>query len=56
MVSFNSYCFSNLLVPFSFPREAQEQAELAKHCAERPEIQQQFADLKSGLSSVTDEE
>ena len=23
-----------------------EQAELAKHCAERPKIQQQFADLK----------
>ena len=39
-----------------FPREAQEQAELAKHRAERPKIQQQFADLKRGLSSVTDEE
>ena len=38
------------------PREAQEQAELAKHRAERPKIQQQFADLKRGLSSVTDEE
>ena len=44
------------LVPFSSPREAQEQAELAKHRAERPKIQQQFADLKRGLSSVTDEE
>lgn len=37
-------------------REAQEQAELAKHRAERPKIQQQFADLKRGLSSFTDEE
>jgi hypothetical protein len=56
MVSFNSYSSSNLLVPFSSFREAQEQAELAKHRAERPKIQQQFADLKRGLSSVTDEE
>ena len=39
-----------------FLREAQEQAELAKHRAERPKIQQQFGDLKRGLSSVTDEE
>ncbi|KAK7061468.1 PRP1 splicing factor, N-terminal-domain-containing protein [Favolaschia claudopus] len=37
-------------------REAQEQLDLAKHRAERPKIQQQFADLKRGLSSVTDEE
>ncbi|KAF7353043.1 hypothetical protein MVEN_01272000 [Mycena venus] len=37
-------------------REAQEQIDLAKHRAERPKIQQQFADLKRGLSSVTDEE
>lgn len=37
-------------------REAREAAELAKHRAERPKIQQQFADLKRGLSSVTDEE
>ncbi|CAK5275776.1 unnamed protein product [Mycena citricolor] len=37
-------------------REAQEQIELAKHRAERPKIQQQFADLKRGLSSVTDTE
>ncbi|PPQ85952.1 LOW QUALITY PROTEIN: hypothetical protein CVT25_001803 [Psilocybe cyanescens] len=29
---------------------------LAKHRAERPKIQQQFADLKHGLSAVTDEE
>ena len=56
MVSFNSYCSSNLMVSFSPLREAQEQAELAKHRTERPKIQQQFADLKRGLSSVTDEE
>ncbi|KAF8151308.1 PRP1 splicing factor, N-terminal-domain-containing protein [Crassisporium funariophilum] len=37
-------------------REAQEQEELMKHRAERPKIQQQFADLKRGLSAVTDEE
>ncbi|KAG6836096.1 hypothetical protein H0H93_011434 [Arthromyces matolae] len=37
-------------------REAQEKAELAKHRAERPKIQQQFADLKRGLSAVTDTE
>ncbi|KAJ7507503.1 PRP1 splicing factor, N-terminal-domain-containing protein [Mycena galericulata] len=37
-------------------REAQEQIETAKHRAERPKIQQQFADLKRGLSAVTDEE
>ncbi|KAJ2928272.1 hypothetical protein H1R20_g8821, partial [Candolleomyces eurysporus] len=37
-------------------REAREQDELSKHRAERPKIQQQFADLKRGLSSVTDEE
>ncbi|KAJ3863579.1 PRP1 splicing factor, N-terminal-domain-containing protein [Lentinula novae-zelandiae] len=37
-------------------REAQEQAQLAKHRAERPKIQQQFADLKRGFSAVTDEE
>ncbi|KAJ7117354.1 PRP1 splicing factor, N-terminal-domain-containing protein [Mycena crocata] len=37
-------------------REAQEQIEMAKHRAERPKIQQQFADLKRGLSAVTDEE
>ena len=56
MVSFNSYRLFDLLVSFSSHREAQEQAELAKHRAERPKIQQQFADLKRGLSSVTDEE
>ncbi|KAI0057787.1 hypothetical protein BV25DRAFT_1830701 [Artomyces pyxidatus] len=37
-------------------REAREEAELAKHRAERPKLQQQFADLKRGLSVVTDEE
>jgi pre-mRNA-processing factor 6 len=37
-------------------RESSENAEFAKHRAERPKIQQQFADLKRGLSVVTDEE
>ncbi|KAL0574605.1 U4/U6 x U5 tri-snRNP complex subunit Prp1 [Marasmius crinis-equi] len=37
-------------------REAQEQEELSKYRAERPKIQQQFSDLKRGLSAVTDEE
>ena len=37
-------------------REAREEAELAKHRAERPKLQQQFADLKRGLSVVTDSE
>ncbi|TFY64399.1 hypothetical protein EVG20_g5958 [Dentipellis fragilis] len=37
-------------------REAREEAEMAKHRAERPKLQQQFADLKRGLSVVTDEE
>lgn len=41
---------------FFISREAQEQLELLKHRAERPKIQQQFADLKRGLSAVTDEE
>ena len=41
---------------FYFFREAREQAELAKRWAERPKIQHQFADLKRGLSVVTDEE
>lgn len=39
-----------------FHREKREAEELAKHRADRPKIQQQFADLKRGLSSVTDEE
>lgn len=37
-------------------REARENEELAKHRAERPKIQQQFADLKRRLAQVTDEE
>ena len=37
-------------------REALENEQLAKHRAERPKIQQQFADLKRGLAVVTDEE
>ncbi|TFK61343.1 hypothetical protein BDN72DRAFT_965230 [Pluteus cervinus] len=37
-------------------REVAEQEALNKHRAERPKIQQQFADLKRGLSAVTDEE
>ncbi|KAI0071148.1 hypothetical protein K474DRAFT_1736070 [Panus rudis PR-1116 ss-1] len=37
-------------------REAREEQELAKHRAERPKIQQQFADLKRGLAAVTDAE
>ncbi|CAA7262736.1 unnamed protein product [Cyclocybe aegerita] len=37
-------------------REAAERAQMQKLRAERPKIQQQFADLKRGLSVVTDEE
>jgi pre-mRNA-processing factor 6 len=37
-------------------REASEEAELAKHRAERPKLQQQFAELKRGLAVVTDAE
>ena len=37
-------------------REAREEAEVAKHRAERPKLQQQFVDLKRGLAAVTDEE
>ena len=37
-------------------REAREEAELAKHRAERPKLQQQFADLKRGLAVVSDSE
>ena len=36
-------------------REARENEEMAKVRAERPKIQQQFADLKRGLTVVTDE-
>lgn len=55
VVSF-SFPLSHFDLVLSYSREAQEQIELAKHRAERPKIQQQFADLKRGLSSVTDEE
>lgn len=37
-------------------REAREEAEMAKHRAERPKLQQQFADLKRGLAVVSDSE
>ncbi|CAJ0756268.1 10544_t:CDS:10 [Entrophospora sp. SA101] len=37
-------------------REAREKQELEKYRAERPKIQQQFADLKRGLAAVTDVE
>jgi pre-mRNA-processing factor 6 len=37
-------------------REAREKEELEKYRKERPKIQQQFADLKRGLSAVTDDE
>src|SRR5690242_6724044 len=36
--------------------EARANDVLSAHRAERPKIQQQFADLKRGLSAVTDEE
>ncbi|KDN51340.1 hypothetical protein K437DRAFT_221659 [Tilletiaria anomala UBC 951] len=37
-------------------REAREKEELARYREERPKIQAQFADLKRGLSNVTEEE
>lgn len=37
-------------------REAREAEELAVYRAERPKLQTQFADLKRGLSAVTDSE
>jgi pre-mRNA-processing factor 6 len=37
-------------------REQREKEELARERSERPKIQQQFSDLKRGLSAVTDEE
>lgn len=52
LFSFTAPCF----IVFVPPRETLEDAELAKHRAERPKIQQQFADLKRGLSAVTDSE
>lgn len=54
-VSYIIFCIQLLHFVF-LSREARENAELAKHRAERPKIQQQFADLKRGLSVVTDQE
>ena len=51
-----SFSLIQLLHFVFLSREARENAELAKHRAERPKIQQQFADLKRGLSVVTDQE
>jgi pre-mRNA-processing factor 6 len=50
------FVFRHDFYPFLFYREAREEEELKKHRAERPKIQQQFADLKRGLSAVTDSE
>ena len=53
----NPYDVSPCRVPIDASRrEAREEAELAKHRAERPKLQQQFVDLKRGLAAVTDEE
>ena len=52
----SSPVFMDVLTRFTSHREAREASELAKHRAERPQIQQQFADLKRGLAVVTDEE
>ena len=50
-------CLVSVYVAYSsFYREAREEAELVKHRAERPKLQQQFVDLKRGLAAVTDEE
>jgi len=51
-----SFSLIQLLHFVFLSREARENMELAKHRAERPKIQQQFADLKRGLSVVTDQE
>lgn len=57
LVSFRVVLFIFFLLYSIFlSREARENAEVAKHRAERPKIQQQFSDLKRGLSVVTDEE
>lgn len=50
------HCHLVVILTQTHYREAREIEELAKHRAERPKIQQQFADLKRGLSVVTDEE
>ena len=53
----NPYDVNPCRVPIDASRrEAREEAELAKHRAERPKLQQQFVDLKRGLAAVTDEE
>lgn len=63
LVSFASSLFIPVCLIHALPsfvgvvyREAREEAELAKHRAERPKLQQQFADLKRGLAVVTDAE
>lgn len=57
LVSFPSFLFIQPgFIVFVPHRETREGEELAKHRAERPKIQQQFADLKRGLSAVTDSE
>lgn len=57
-VCFPVSCYRLLSFTYVTPlcREARENEELAKHRAERPKIQQQFADLKRGLSDITDKE
>lgn len=44
------------LNPFASSREAREAEERRRHEAENPKIQQQFADLKRSLASVSDED
>jgi len=50
------YRFLSFTYVIALCREARENEELVKHRAERPKIQQQFADLKRGLSDITDKE
>lgn len=54
--SVNACCHFYRVFIDAFCREALEEAELVKHRAERPKLQQQFVDLKRGLAAVTDEE
>ena len=51
-----SYVQITDLSPFDIFREAREAQERAEYEANNPKIQQQFADLKRGLGSVTEEE
>lgn len=44
------------LKSFATFREAREEEERKRHEAENPKIQQQFADLKRGLASISDEQ